>query len=329
MKKLNLKKNETLIEYFIKKNDITNILIAISGGQDSIYLIKTLERLKRQVSKPKLNLSYIYIDHQWKKSSNTQVKHIISHIKLIKSNMIIYQINKKTLSEDECRKCRYNIIIQHAIKYKFQLIITGHSATDKIETFIQNIIKGSGIESLSSLSIKSKISSKIFILRPLLNLDREMIYWMCKKFYLSIWSDSTNYFYKIQRNRIRQELIPYIKKYLHINIENNIISLINNYHYQNEYIKQNTIKLYIKSQHNKRAAINYKKINTQNFILQIKIIQLFCFHNFQMYLENSKLIKIIYYINIKSIYLSKIISCNNFNFFINKNWFYLNIKKSI
>nr|YP_010618642.1 tRNA Ile-lysidine synthetase [Rhodomelopsis africana]WAX02655.1 tRNA Ile-lysidine synthetase [Rhodomelopsis africana] len=326
MKNIYLEATENSVKYFIKKYYITNILLAISGGQDSIYLIKILETLKKKLSTSKLHISYIYIDHQWKKTSNKQIKHIINYVKSIKSNIIIYQINKIILSEDECRAYRYNIIIQHAIKYKFQLIITGHNATDKIETFIQNVIKGSGIESLSNLAIKSKTFPETFILRPLLKLDREMIYWICKKFYLPIWSDSTNYLYRIQRNRIRQELMPYIKKYLHTNIENNIKSLINNYHYQNEYIKQSVIKLYLKSRHTKRAAINYKKINTQNFILQIKIIQLFCFDNFQIYLENPKLIKIINKINVKSINLSKIMNYKHFNFFINKNWFYLSIK---
>nr|YP_010619611.1 tRNA Ile-lysidine synthetase [Tayloriella tenebrosa]WAX03624.1 tRNA Ile-lysidine synthetase [Tayloriella tenebrosa] len=323
MKQLDLEKTRTLIKYFIKKYRITNILLAISGGQDSIYLIKILETLKKQLN---LQASYIYIDHQWKKTSKQQVKHVINYIKLIKSQIIVYQINKITLSEDECRKCRYNIIIQHAAKYKFQLIITGHNATDYIETFMQNLIKGSSIESLSNLAIKSKVFYDILMLRPLIKLNRDKIYWICKKFYLPIWSDSTNYLYRIQRNRIRQELIPYIKKYLHKNIENNIKSLLINHHYQNEYIKQSVIKLYIKSQHNKRAAISYKKINTQNFILQIKIIQLFCFDNFQIHLENSKIIKVINSINSKSISSPRIITYNNFNFFINNSWFYLSIK---
>nr|YP_010619416.1 tRNA Ile-lysidine synthetase [Xiphosiphonia pinnulata]WAX03429.1 tRNA Ile-lysidine synthetase [Xiphosiphonia pinnulata] len=326
MKQLDLEKIRTLIKYFIIQYNVTNILLAISGGQDSLYLINILETLKQQLFKIKLQISYIYIDHQWKQTSLQQIKHIINYIKLMKSSITIYQISKITLSEDECRTFRYNIILQHAAKYKFELVITGHNATDTIETFIQNIIKGSGIESLNNLAIKSKILQDTFILRPLLKLDREMIYWICKKFYLPIWSDSTNYVYKIQRNRIRQELIPYIKKYLHKNIEYNIKSLIHHYYYQNEYIKQSVIKLYLKSQHCKRTAISHQKIKTQNFLLQIKIIQLFCFDNFQMYLENSKIIKVINKINSKSLNLSRIMTYNHFIFFINNNWFYLSIK---
>nr|YP_010850574.1 tRNA Ile-lysidine synthetase [Lophurella hookeriana]WGH13336.1 tRNA Ile-lysidine synthetase [Lophurella hookeriana] len=326
MKKLNLEKIEKLITSFIDKYNIKNILLAISGGQDSIYLIKILEKLKKKSYYQHLQTSYIYIDHQWKNNSKKQIKHIINYITLINANIIIYQINKITLSEDECRKYRYNIILQHAIKYKFKLIITGHNSTDKVETCLQNLIKGSGIESLNNLAMKSKIFQEIFILRPLLKLNRTTIYWSCKKLYLPIWSDSTNYFYKIQRNRIRQEFIPYIKQYLHKNIENNIQFLINNYHYQNEYIKQNVIKLYLKSKHNERTAIDYAKINKQNFILQIKTIQLFCFHNLQIYLETQKIIKVVKKLNEKLINSSKMVSHSNFNFFIHKNWLCVSIK---
>nr|YP_010851564.1 tRNA Ile-lysidine synthetase [Echinothamnion hystrix]WGH14523.1 tRNA Ile-lysidine synthetase [Echinothamnion hystrix] len=326
MKKFNLGKIENLINSFIYKYNIQNILLAISGGQDSIYLIKILEKLKKQLYYNHLQLSYIYIDHQWKNNSKKQIKHIINYTKLINANIIIYQINKITLSEDECRKYRYNIILQHAIKYEFKLIITGHNSTDKVETCIQNLFKGSGIESLNNLAMKSKIFQKIFVLRPLLKLDRAIIYWSCKTLYLPIWSDSTNYFYKIQRNRIRQELMPYVKQYLHKNIENNIQFLINNYHYQNEYIKQNVIKLYLKSKHDERTAINYTKINKQNFILQIKTIQLFCFHNLQIYLETQKIIKVIKKLNNKAINSSKIVSHGKFNFFIQNNWLYVSTK---
>nr|ARW60550.1 tRNA Ile-lysidine synthetase [Polysiphonia sp.] len=323
MKEYTLKNAKNLISYFIDKYFTQNILLAISGGQDSICLIKVLENLKKTKLNKKVKISYIYIDHQWKSSSKKQIKHIINHIKLVKKNVTIYQINKITSSEDECRKFRYHIILQHALKYRHNLIITGHTKTDQIETFVHNIIKGSEIESLNNLSIKNQVLNKIFILRPLVTFNRIQIFWLCKKFFLPIWSDSSNYIYKIQRNRIRHELIPYIKKYLHYNFENNIKYLMHHYYYQNEYIKQNVVKLYLKSKHRTRMAINYHCINKHNFILQVKTIQIFCFHNVQTYIENKKIIKIITEINKITKSLLKITEHKNFSFLINNNWLYI------
>nr|YP_009398198.1 tRNA Ile-lysidine synthetase [Thaumatella adunca]ARW67384.1 tRNA Ile-lysidine synthetase [Thaumatella adunca] len=327
MNKYILYQFEYLINNFINKYSINSILLAISGGQDSICLIKLMNSLKKKLCrKNNFRISYIYIDHQWKKDSKKQIKHLINYIQSINEKIEIYQINKIIISENECRKYRYNIIFQHAIKYQYKLILTAHSNTDKIETFLQNIIRGCGIEGLTSLTIKSKFHNKQYILRPLNNIKRETVYWICKKFCLPIWSDSTNYIYKIQRNRIRQELLPYIKKYFHTNIENNIEKLLQNYYYDNEYIKQNTIKLYIKNTHNINIAINYKKIIKQNFALQSRTIQLFCFHNFQIYLDNNKIIKITEIIKNNALNSKIIMEHKNFSFHLNKNWIYLKLK---
>nr|YP_009397589.1 tRNA Ile-lysidine synthetase [Dipterosiphonia australica]ARW66775.1 tRNA Ile-lysidine synthetase [Dipterosiphonia australica] len=326
MKQDKINEIKTLINFFIDKYQINSILVALSGGQDSMYLIKTLKNLEKLEFKKKITISYIYVDHQWKYSSNKQVKHIINYIKFINTNIIIYQISKNTLSEDECRRYRYKIILQHAIRYQHRLIITGHNKTDKIETFIQNIIRGSGIENLNNLAMKTKITNNIFILRPLLILNRNIIYWLCKKFHLPIWSDNTNYIYSIQRNRIRCELIPYLKKYMHNNIENNIQYLLKHYYHQNEYIKQNVVKIYLRSKHDVRIAINCKKINTQNLVLQMRIIQMFCFHNFQIYIEHQKIIRIIKDINTLTKGLVKITQYEGFNFLVTNSWLYLTIK---
>lgn len=157
-------KVEDSMIHFIKQYKQQKILLAISGGQDSILLIKSLDNLKNYSINKKIRITYIYIDHQWKNNSNKQIKHLINYLKSKNNEIIIYQINKITLSEKECRQYRYNIIIQYAISNKYQLIITGHNLTDKIETFINNISRSSHIESFNSLSITNKIHKNIFFL---------------------------------------------------------------------------------------------------------------------------------------------------------------------
>nr|YP_009396347.1 tRNA Ile-lysidine synthetase [Polysiphonia scopulorum]ARW65533.1 tRNA Ile-lysidine synthetase [Polysiphonia scopulorum] len=307
----------------IKQKHMNQILVAFSGGQDSILLVYLLENFIKNNRANKIKVSYIYIDHQWKTNSYEQIKHIIKYLKLTLNKIYIYQIKTNILSEDICRKYRGHIITQHAIEYKNEIIITGHNLTDKVETFIHHTIRGSSIESFNSLSIESKVKKNITIFRPLINIDREAIYWICKKLYLPIWSDVTNYLFNIERNRIRQELVPYIKKYMSQNIEKNISYLINNYLYENDYIKQNVIKLYIQSISTNKIAINYILLKKQNIILQMRTIQLFCFHNFQIYISHNKImnmIKKIRYIITQPITIYKE---QFFRFVTNKKWIYV------
>lgn len=323
-----------IIEYYfnktmnslLKQTNTESILIAISGGQDSLCLIKLIESFKKsyQSLNQKLKTEYIYIDHQWKTSSQEQAKYLINYLKSIKLNLKIYQIKNITFKEDTCRQYRYNIIFQHAVEYKQKIIITAHTSTDKTETFFQNLIRGTSTQGLNSLTIKRKINKNLYIIRPLINISRDDIYWMCKKFFLPIWSDITNYNYYIERNRIRNEFIPYLKTYFHKDIENRIEYFLKTYYYDNEYIKQSTIKLYLNSIHNKYIALNYRKIQKQSFGLQIRTIQFFSFHNFYIFFSFKKLVKILNVINKRKTNLY--IKYKNLKFYVINSWMYVSIE---
>nr|ARW60143.1 tRNA Ile-lysidine synthetase [Laurencieae sp.] len=310
------------------KNLNNHILVAISGGQDSLYMIKLIEDLIRQYTKQKnnqINISYIYVDHQWRKDSYKQTIHVINYIRCIERAIYIYQLPKNILSENLSRVYRYHIITKHAIKYKNKLIVTGHNQTDKIETFLYNFFRGSGTQGTTSLTLQTKINNHMYLLRPLLNLRRDIIYWTCKRFNLPIWSDTSNYIYDFHRNRTRYELIPYIKKYFNSNIEGNLNSLLKNYYKDNEYIKQNTIKLYLISKHPKYIAINHHKLRKQNLTLQFKVIQLFCIHNLNFSLRYNKILEILIHINKKLKYINIKIKLQSMTLHIDKKWMYVTL----
>lgn len=305
-----------------------NHLVAISGGQDSIYLLNLIENfyIKYKEKTPNTNnISYIYIDHQWRTDSYQQVIHLINYITLTNKKIYIYQLPYNILSENLSRLYRYHIFNQHAIKYKNQFIITGHNKTDKLETFLKNFFKGSGTQGITSLVVKSQINKNRYLLRPLLNLKRNDIYWNCKRFNLPIWSDKTNYTYNFERNRTRCELIPYLKKYFHNNIEDNINELLETCYQDNEYIRQNTIKLYLKSRHQKFIAMNYQKLKKQNFSLQLKVIQLFCTHNINLTPTYNQINTILLKINKNQIYNNFQVKLGYLLLNINNSWIYITV----
>nr|YP_009399656.1 tRNA Ile-lysidine synthetase [Digenea simplex]ARW69475.1 tRNA Ile-lysidine synthetase [Digenea simplex] len=310
---------------------LIHILLAISGGQDSMYLIYIIEKLKKHIILENivLDVAYIYVDHQWKNYSYKQIEHIINYVRSLNRNIDIYQNKKNTFSEHECRIKRYHIIFQHAIKHKYTLILTGHNKTDKIETFFQGLLRGSGMDGTTSLTLQSINNRNFHLLRPLLNIAREKIYWKCKKNFLPIWSDTTNYIYSIHRNRLRNEIIPYMKKYLHQNIENNIEHLLKNYYYDNEYIKQNTIKTYLKVRHKKYISINFRKLQKQNIALQVRIIQLFLYHNINIEINYNKLTRLIRIMNQKSNKLLEKIEYKSLQINFHNEWLYITLKNNI
>ena len=262
----------------------SNLIIALSSGQDSLCLLKLLHDC---LDKKKYNIEAIYIDHQWKNDSIEHSKHILNIIKRIKIPITIYQIKTSTISENAARKIRYKILIDHAFKKQYATIITGHNKNDQVETFLQNLIRGTSLNGITNLTIHKQISQNLTILRPLLNFTKSEIAWFCRLFYLPVWSDITNYNYYIKRNRIRHELIPYLKNYFNPNIEHIIYNFIELCQHENEYIKENTIKLYIKSMHTKLISLNLTMLKRQHYILQQRVLQLYFYYNFNKQINKN------------------------------------------
>lgn len=299
----------------------SSILIAISGGQDSLCLIQLIQDI---INKYELTvkIGYIYVDHQWKTDSKKQIKHLINLLKIKQATISIYQIKEIPNSELAARNIRYKIIIQHAITYNYSIIMTGHTNTDQIETFLLQLIRGNGIDAATSLNKYRILNNHLQIVRPLINFSRSDITWFCRKFKLPIWSDISNYEYNINRNRLRNELLPYLNKYFIFNIEKQINYFLNISDVENEYIKQNAIKLYLKSRHETNLALNYWIIKQQHKALQVRVLQIFIYHNFNKKLTKNILNKLLNIIqnNKKNVHILK---WKNLNFRININWLYL------
>nr|YP_010986043.1 tRNA(Ile)-lysidine synthase [Polyopes affinis]WOL36961.1 tRNA(Ile)-lysidine synthase [Polyopes affinis] len=305
-----------------KIGNLHNLLIAISGGQDSLCLVKLIEDFKKeQIFSGKIE--YIYIDHQWRKDSKKQIKHLINYIHKYLSKISIYEIYNITYSELEARQLRYQTIIEHAILNNYSTIFTAHTQTDKIETFLQQLMRGTSLDGATSLIFQRQLKNGLNLVRPLINVQRTDTNWFCRKFCLPIWSDNTNYHYNITRNRLRYELIPYLKQYFILNIEDNINKFISISSDDNEYIKQNATKLYLISRHKINIALNYSLIKKQHYAIQMRTLEIFFYHHFRKPLNYKTIVKIFKLIKTKCLVCQKLqwyqLTINIYN-----NWIYVN-----
>nr|YP_009392831.1 tRNA Ile-lysidine synthetase [Caloglossa intermedia]ARW61393.1 tRNA Ile-lysidine synthetase [Caloglossa intermedia] len=306
------------------KYKIKSILVAISGGQDSICLIKLLESFDKLYNLYKIE--YIYIDHQWRIDSKKQIQHIISYMKVFKKKIYIYQINQLNSSEHVSRKHRYHIIINHAAINRHEAIVTAHTKTDKLETFLLNLTRGTSLEGATSLSFHRKLNYNLNLFRPLISTSREDITFFCKKRFLPLWSDTTNYNYEIKRNRIRHEILPYLRKYLNNRYASHFIKFLKTCHYDNEYIKQKVNKLYIYLRSDYYISINFYLLKKEPFSIQARMLQLFIYHNFHLVANKKTLLKIIKYINTNNKEYRAADINNAINIRLCQNWMYVILK---
>ncbi len=265
-------------------NNREHILVALSSGQDSLCLLKLLKDL---VDQDRHRIKAAYIDHQWKNNSKKHAHHVANIGKFIGLPVAIYQIKRVALSENEARRIRYQILIKHALEENCSTIIIGHNRDDLIETLINNLLRGTGINGITSFTECKKAKNKLSVLRPLIYFSKIEIKWLCRLFHLPSWSDETNYNLNLKRNRARYEFIPYTQNFFNPKIKESLANFSKLCREDNEYVKENTLKLYIKSKHSKLLCINLQIIKKQHPALQKRAIRLYFYYHFNTVIKSS------------------------------------------
>ncbi|TBR59049.1 tRNA lysidine(34) synthetase TilS [Westiellopsis prolifica IICB1] len=188
-----------------------HLLVAVSGGQDSLCLIKLLLDLQQ---KWEWHLGIAHCDHRWRSDSEANAQHIEN---LAKNWGISFYLETVETQEREAiqteaaaREWRYKVLSAIAQQYNYKYVVTGHTASDRAETLIYNLIRGTGADGLQALTWQRPLVNGIMLVRPLLEITRAETGLFCEDFQLPIWEDSTNQDLKYARNRIRQELLPYL-----------------------------------------------------------------------------------------------------------------------
>ena len=127
------------------------ILIAVSGGQDSICILRILFQLKKKWN---WKLGIIHCDHRWNLNSKYQAEHVACLAVNLQINYHEGLAIESVQKEGSARIWRYNIIQLVAISNNYTAIITGHNASDRIETLLYNLTRGSGLHGLQSIKWK-------------------------------------------------------------------------------------------------------------------------------------------------------------------------------
>ena len=211
------------------------LLVAVSGGQDSLCLIKLLLDLQPKWA---WNLAIAHCDHCWREDSQANADHVENLARNWHIPFYLETAKEPVNSEATARNWRYHALTKIAQTHHYQYIITGHTASDRAETLLYNLIRGTGADGLQALTWQRPLTDHIILVRPLLEITRSQTEQFCQDFNLPIWEDSTNQNLQYPRNRIRQELIPYLKVNFHSQVETNLAQTAELLQAEVEYLEQ-------------------------------------------------------------------------------------------
>lgn len=240
---------EKLVLDYINENNLIEendkVLVAVSGGPDSICLLTILYNLKEVL---KIDLSVAHVNHLIRSDAKDDAEYVktFCESKNIKFFLKECDVTKKSKQEkisleEAGRNARYDFFKEIANKNNINKIAIAHNKNDLAETLIMNVLRGTGTQGLKSITKKNGI-----YIRPLLNIDREKIEEYCNKNNLKPRIDSTNFVNTYTRNKIRNIVIPYIKEEFNPNIIETLVRLSQIAVEEQEYIDLEVEKYYKK-----------------------------------------------------------------------------------
>jgi len=246
---------------YIAQNNLFNyndkILVGVSGGADSIFLVHLLKELKF-----KFAIAHVNFKLRKKESDLDQifVKQLAQKIQVpfytTNFETVEYAQNKGISIEMAARDLRYKWFEELKNEYKYNYIATAHHSDDNIETYLLNIIRGTGIRGISGI-----LPKRNQIIRPLLFTNKtEILEYLTIRninFRIDLSNNETIY----QRNKLRNIIIPELEK-INQSVKKNILENIRINH-EIEQIYQEAIL---------RQKINC--VNYENETIKINIAQL-------------------------------------------------------
>ena len=185
------------------------ILIALSGGKDSVVLLDIIIKLKERLKIKKVGV--VHLNHSLRgEESDGDEKFCIELSKKYdiefynkKVNIKLIALESKKSLEEAGREERYKFFEEIVVNKGYDKIATAHTKNDQVETLLMRLIKGTGLDGFMGIPAKREK-----IIRPLLILSTDEIYNYINDNRLEYREDYTNALNTYERNKIRNIIIP-------------------------------------------------------------------------------------------------------------------------
>jgi tRNA(Ile)-lysidine synthase len=183
-----------------------NVLVAVSGGADSLALAHALSIEAKILA---ITVLGVTIDHQLQTASSDQAEKVVNQLLAMGLDCVVKKVDvdMKDGLEASARSARYKALNEAASIEKAVAVFLGHTQDDQAETVLLGLARGSGTRSLSGMAAHSGI-----YVRPLLGVTRDATEKYCKETDLVYWNDPHNQDSHFARVRVRTEAIPTLEK---------------------------------------------------------------------------------------------------------------------
>ncbi|MCH2389308.1 MAG: tRNA lysidine(34) synthetase TilS [Nitrospinales bacterium] len=253
------------------------ILVAVSGGPDSVVLLHLLNKYKLEVSN--LTLAIAHLNHLSRGvDSNKDSDFVVRLGRTLKIETFVESVDvallgdkMKTSFQESARIVRHDFLRKVSDKWDGDLIALGHNSDDQAETFLINLLRGSGLRGLTGTR-----SRRGDFIRPLHNCSRSEIEDYISAQGLEFRLDKSNVENCYLRNKIRLDLIPFLERY-NPNIKKSLVStsrlLADDEDYLEKQVEKGMVQVDFNASDKNFISIDINLFDSQHPALQKRLIR--------------------------------------------------------
>jgi tRNA(Ile)-lysidine synthase len=204
------------------------LLIACSGGPDSIALLRALHRLAGSDVEARARITIVHIHHGLRDRAADDDQEFVASLAMeLQLPFFTQRLDGRMLRErapdgieSALREARYRALIQIAHQQGARYLATGHTRDDHIETVLFRIFRGTGMAGLAGIPTSRLVDESLTIVRPLRTISRAQVEAYLLSLGQAARSDASNMDVEFSaRNWIRQEILPRIRDKFGTNVD--------------------------------------------------------------------------------------------------------------
>lgn len=258
----------TIKKYNMLENN-DRVVLGLSGGADSITLFYVLLEIKKVNN---IDIIAVHVNHNLRENAICDQKFVNDlcndlNIKIINKSIPTkeYASENKLSIEESARVLRYKAFDEVLQEFDAQKIAIAHNKNDSVETTLFNLMRGSSLKGLSGIS-----ATRYNIIRPLIEVTKEDIREFLIRNQFDNIEDETNDQNIYTRNKVRNELLPLMKRF-NPNLIDTIYSQSKILELENEFLEKETLNKYLECVFKGQEESEVEEIKDKKLIVDLNI----------------------------------------------------------
>lgn len=208
-----------------------SVLLAVSGGRDSMALLSGVARLRKAVEIPAIVVAHL--NHGLRNEEGRRDAELVNvtcnsiGVPVVISECTPGQLERASRGsvEEAARIARYQFLQATAEEQGTPVIATAHYAADQAETVLHNILRGTGLRGLRGIPERRRLNESVELIRPMLNIADSAIAEFVEHHGIQFATDASNVDTRFTRNRIRHSLLPQLQRDFNTRVSEVLIGL--------------------------------------------------------------------------------------------------------